>query len=747
MNVNRIIFFLGILLALFLHQVNAQVVTVNQGVEHQKITGFGGMNFPRWIDDLNQDQAEKALGNAPGQIGLSMLRVSISPNSSQFQLEIPAALIAQKYGAMVFATPWSPPAEMKSNNNTTGGELLPQHYGAYADHLLGFVSFMKDKGVNVQAVSLQNEPDITVSYESCFWSPQQMINFLKEQGAKFGSTKLIVAESFNFNKSKTDPILNDAAAERYVSIIGGHIYGGGISDYPLARTKGKEVWMTEHYTESQNSGNEWPLALDVGTEITNCMKVNFNAYIWWYIRRFYGFIDDEGNITKRGYVMSHFSKFIRPGATRVQTTLSSAPNVDATAYKTDTSLVVVVVNKNSSGVSLMFDLQNTKVDKLTRFTTSASKSMVNDGTTSISGGTFFATVDGSSITTFTSFAGNAGKQGNVAPVSNPGPELKIESGSTGKVKVTLDGSASTDPDGTIVNYSWSMNNKQLAWGMKPEVEIPIGSHTIYLTVTDNDGARSTSSVKATVGSSNSTHIWLEAECGVVGSNWNTITLQSVVSNNKYIETKPGIQSVSAANEGPAYLAVYRFEVQERGDYIVWARVNTPSYDDDSFWIKMDNGAWTMWNGIRANGSTWFWDDVGEPEAIVYSLVPGQHTLSICMREDGAGLDKIYITNTGSRPNDIGPAAGNCSTGNNDLLTVSSTPAKVYPNPARSDFQIVSEQPFSMLTMFSADGRKVLQHEYVAPTSDAVVNIQLKPGIYMVKIDHQRWSEVVKVFVE
>jgi O-glycosyl hydrolase len=70
--------------------------------------------------------------------------------------------------------------------------------------------------------------------------------------------------------------------------------------------------MTEHLTGHESPEvNTWTLALALGSEINDCMEANFNAYVWWYIRRFYGLITDDGNISKKGYVMSQFSKFIR----------------------------------------------------------------------------------------------------------------------------------------------------------------------------------------------------------------------------------------------------------------------------------------------------------------------------------------------------------------------------------------------------------------------------------------------------
>ena len=72
-----------------------------------------------------------------------------------------------------------------------------------------------------------------------------MLKFVKENAAAIG-TDIIVPESFNFNHTISDAILNDPTAAANVAIIGGHIYGGGIGSYPLAESKGKEVWMTEH---------------------------------------------------------------------------------------------------------------------------------------------------------------------------------------------------------------------------------------------------------------------------------------------------------------------------------------------------------------------------------------------------------------------------------------------------------------------------------------------------------------------
>lgn len=414
-NVFGIVFFYFI----FIGFASAQTVTINCGVEYQKIRGFGGINMPGWINDLTTDQTNLAFGNAYGQMGLSILRVRVPYDATQFYKEVNTAALAKKLGAIIFASPWSPPPAMKSINNIVGGTLNPSSYSDYAAHLLSFVNYMNNNGAPLYAVSLQNEPDIAVTYESCSWTAQQMIDFLKTQGSKFDLVKVIAAESYHFDKNQTDPILNDPDAEKQMDIVGGHIYGGGLADYPLARQKNKEVWMTEHYTDSKNPANLWPLALDVGSEIHNCMVANYNAYVWWYIRRSYGLIDESGLVTKRGYLMAQYSKFVRPGFVRVSATPTPVTKLNVTAYKSDTSMVVVVVNKNTTATTLNFSIQGAEITSLKKFTTSELKNVYNEGIVPFSGSSFGSTVDAQSVTTFVSKLGTKTGVGGIPDESQP----------------------------------------------------------------------------------------------------------------------------------------------------------------------------------------------------------------------------------------------------------------------------------------------------------------------------------------
>jgi len=382
-------------------------INVDLATKFQRISGFGGMNQPRWIPDLTGDQALTAFGDGPSQLGLSLLRISVPQDPADFAGEVATAQRAVALGARVFATPWTPPPELKSNDDIVGGELLPENYGAYADHLLSYRDFMLANGVQLEAISVQNEPDIRVSYDSCDWTSEQMAAFVREQGPRFRGTRLIAAESYNFNRNFTDPLLNDPAVASQIDIVGGHIYGNGLFDYPLARDLGKEVWMTEHYTDSGSEpdrANFWPLAYNVATEIHNVMEANFNAYVWRYIRRGYGPITDDGVISKRGHLMAQFSRFVRPGFVRVAASAPpEAPGVEVTAYENGPgSVVVVVLNSGEAEQTVNLDLFGSCVTGFDRFTTSETKNSTNDGPVTLQNNRVSVTLDPQSVTTFVS---------------------------------------------------------------------------------------------------------------------------------------------------------------------------------------------------------------------------------------------------------------------------------------------------------------------------------------------------------
>jgi glucuronoarabinoxylan endo-1,4-beta-xylanase len=387
----------------------ASNITVNATAAKQTIRGFGGMNHPVWINDLTESERTTAFGNDKGQIGMSILRIHVDENNSNWSNELATAKRAIELGAIVFASPWNPPSNMTEVVN--GKKRLRYNmYGAYTNHLNSFISYMKQNGVDLYAISVQNEPDY--AHDWTWWSATEIVNYLKQNASSL-QTRVMAPESFQYIKSMSDPILNNPQALANLDILGAHLYGTALSNfpYPLFKQKGqgKELWMTEVYTDSKNDADLWPTALEVAYNIHNSMvEAEFNAYVWWYIRRFYGMIKENGQVSKRGYCMAQFSKFIRPGYVRVAATKNPTNNVYVSAYKSDQNMVIVVVNRNASSKSLSLSINGATVQTLTKYTTSGSKNVKNDGALNSSNGNFSLSLDAQSVTTFVgSLAGSA----------------------------------------------------------------------------------------------------------------------------------------------------------------------------------------------------------------------------------------------------------------------------------------------------------------------------------------------------
>jgi glucuronoarabinoxylan endo-1,4-beta-xylanase len=380
--------------------VSAQTVDINSNQTYQVIRGYGGHSGAGWINDLTPAQIDTAFGTGPGQVGLTIMRMRIDPSRQEWQRQVPAAKLAKAKGATLFASPWSPPAYMKTTNNVVGGSLLPAYYADYATHLLDFAAFMRAGGAPLHGISIQNEPDWPASYEGCLWTPAEMIAFLRSQGRRFDDIKLMGPESLGFRKAQSDPILNDPLAAQHLDIVAGHLYGATPSDDPLARRQGKELWMTEHYTDSSSDANDWAKAMPVAVELHKSMVANYNAYVWWYIRRAYGLLTDDGNVSKRGHIMAQYAKFVRPGYSRVAATERPYQDVLVTAYRGgDGKLVVVAVNNGAQQRKIDLKFAANAPRKLVRTTTSAGASQQVGGEIDVAGGAATLNLEPSSVST------------------------------------------------------------------------------------------------------------------------------------------------------------------------------------------------------------------------------------------------------------------------------------------------------------------------------------------------------------
>ncbi len=376
----------------------------------QVIRGFGASNILLWRPDMTSSQITTAFSTGNGQIGFSILRIMVEADSTRWNLYLPTAKKAQSMGVTIIASPWYAPSNMVE---TVNGVSRVRHdmYSQYANRLNSFIKYMTQNGVSIYGLSIQNEPDITDQWTS--WTADEIHTFMHDNAASIQGTKVMAPESFHFDRSYSDPILNDSVSCANTDIICGHIYGGGLADYPLARQKGKEVWMTEYLINSPGSGanmdTSWTAALSTANSINNCMNANMSAYVWWYIVRYYGPIGDGtngpalGSVTKKGYVMSQFARFIRPGFHKIKSGPSPQRNVFISAYKDSTSKVVIVaINTNSSRVYQTFSVENGTFSAVTPYTSSSSKNCEQGKDITAVNGSFTVALEPSSITTFVS---------------------------------------------------------------------------------------------------------------------------------------------------------------------------------------------------------------------------------------------------------------------------------------------------------------------------------------------------------
>jgi len=389
------------------HAANAADVTVNLASTKQEIDGFGASSA--WCGTV----PSSVMNVLYGDLGFSILRLRIeegigdnwkSGPYSSWAPELANAKAASAKGAYVFATPWNPPASLRLTGGGGKYSTDPSKWASYRDYLNAYVKYMKDNGVNLYAISVQNEPDYSGDWT--YWSPTQAHDFVLNYGATI-NTKLISAESFNFSKNMYDQILNDSKALANVSIFGTHLYGTSVNNfaYPLFESKGrpagKKVWMTEHYIGEKETDLNPANTVAIGKEIHDCMVTgNMSGYTYWWITWPNGLATGSGTIYQRAYAIGQFSKYIRPGYFRVDATATPATNVYVSAYTGAGKVVIVAVNTGTSAVTQKFTVQGGTVAQFSTYQTASGKNMVAGAAAAVSGGSFTTSLPGQSITTF-----------------------------------------------------------------------------------------------------------------------------------------------------------------------------------------------------------------------------------------------------------------------------------------------------------------------------------------------------------
>lgn len=341
---------------------------------------------------------------------------------------------------------------------------------------------------------------------------------------------------------------------------------------------------------------------------------------------------------------------------------------------------------------------------------------------------------------------------NQSPIAFAGSDKTVyDADDNGVELVVLNSLGSVDVDGTIVSYVWSIGANVIATGANPGVSLPVGKHTVTLTVTDSEGATGSDQVVVTVFKSDFQYynILHEPECGTVGANWDVIS-STEASNGFYVTAKPGMQSTSSAPATNDGLITIPFAINSSGSYAVYGRMFCANYSSDSFWVRMDNAPFQSFNNLVTSG--WQWIKLQD-----YQLSAGAHTLTFGYRENGALLDKILVTNYPGLPSGLGGVAvNNCNVTSIDDHGTADNALVVwqnYPNPFSGSTNIIYQllNPGEVnVAIYTMDGRKL---ETLADNFQTTGNYQLvwqagnlPEGVYFCRFQVDGFVETRKLLI-
>ena len=286
---------------------------------------------------------------------------------------------------VVYASPWSPPAFMKTNNNMLqGGKLKKEYYPAWANYFAKFIKAYENEGIPIWGLTIQNEPMAVQRWESCIYTAEEERDFLKyhlgptleREGLQ--DKKIIV---WDHNRDllfdRASVILNDPEANKYVWGTGFHWYEDWKDGKPMFNNVGKVATAFPDkkliFTEGCNEGFDINRIQDpkLPERYAKAMINDFNngtvAWTDWNILlNEYGGPNHVGNFcfapvhgdtssgkllfTNSYYYIGHFSKFIRPGAKRVSSGTTSNRISSTSFMNQDGSLVVIALNEEEEAV-------------------------------------------------------------------------------------------------------------------------------------------------------------------------------------------------------------------------------------------------------------------------------------------------------------------------------------------------------------------------------------------------------------
>ena len=295
----------------------------------------------------------------------------------------------------IYASPWSPPAFMKSNTSMLkGGYLLPEFYSSWAHYFTKFIKAYEKEGIPIWGVTIQNEPMATQSWESCIFTADAERDFLKNylgpimQKESLEDKKIVV---WDHNRDlifqRANVIFSDPEASKYAWGIGFHWYETWTGGEPMFDNvkkvsesfPSKNILFTEGCVEKFDAKKYqlWKNGERYGNSMINDFNNGTVGWTDWNV-----LLDQNGGpnhvsnfcfapihfdtntkvliYTPSYYYIGHFSKFIRPNAKRVATAVSRS-NLQSTSFlNTNGKIATVVMNQTNEKITYTIYVENQK---------------------------------------------------------------------------------------------------------------------------------------------------------------------------------------------------------------------------------------------------------------------------------------------------------------------------------------------------------------------------------------------------
>jgi glucosylceramidase len=304
----------------------------------------------------------------------------------QYRIPFIKRVIAATGGRLtLFASPWSPPAFMKTNNDILhGGKLKPEFYQSWANYYTKFIRAYEREGIPVWGITIQNEPMATQTWESCIYSAEDERDFLKNflgptmKRAGLGERKIL---GWDHNRDliyqRVSTLLQDPEAAKYLYGIAFHWYepwSGGQMMFDNVKLvhetfPDKPLLFTEGTPASFDTAriHDWSLGEQYGYSMINDFNSGAIGWTDWNV-----LLDEQGGpnhvgnfcfapihadtrtgeviYTNSYYYIGHFSKFIRPAARRIAASPSRSALLSTAFVNPDRTVSVVVMNRGEEKV-------------------------------------------------------------------------------------------------------------------------------------------------------------------------------------------------------------------------------------------------------------------------------------------------------------------------------------------------------------------------------------------------------------